>query len=174
MTILYSRRDFSVRLAALLPALGLAGADGISHPAEAIHQEVDFKASPERVYEALTDSKQFDKIVELSGAMKSGMLPPGENKPTQISRELGGTFALFGGHISGRQVELLPARRIVQAWRASSWAAGEYSIAHFGLVPQGSSTKIVFDHTGFPKGTAEGLASGWKTHYWQPLAKFLA
>jgi hypothetical protein len=41
-------------------------------------------------------------------------------------------------------------------------------------VEQGSGTKIVFDHTGFPKGKAEDLASGWKAHYWEPLAKLLA
>ena len=56
----------------------------------------------------------------------------------------------------------------------SYWAPGAYSIAKFELVEQGSGTKIVFDHTGFPKGTAETLASGWKAHYWGPLAKFLA
>ncbi len=31
-----------------------------------------------------------------------------------------------------------------------------------------------FDHTGFPKGHAETLASGWNAHYWEPLAKFFA
>jgi hypothetical protein len=38
---------------------------------------------------------------------------------------------------------------------------------------QGSDTKLVFDHTGFPKGDAEHLVEGWKTNYWQPLTKFL-
>jgi len=51
---------------------------------------------------------------------------------------------------------------------------GVYSIAKFELVEHGSGSKIVFDHTGFPKGAAEGLASGWKAHYWEPLAKVLA
>ena len=55
----------------------------------------------------------------------------------------------------------------------SYWDPGAYSIAKFELVEQGTGTKIVFDHTGFPKGDAETLASGWKAHYWEPLAKFL-
>ena len=38
----------------------------ISHTAESIHQEVVFKASRNRVYEALTDAKQFDHVVQLS------------------------------------------------------------------------------------------------------------
>ncbi len=143
----------------------------ISHTAESIHQEAVFKASRKRVYEALTDTKQFDQVVELSGVMQS-MHPV--DKPTEISREEGGAFSLFGGYITGRQVELVPNERIVQAWRTGGWAPGVYSIARFELVEQGSGSKIVFDHTGFPKGAAEHLASGWKAHYWEPLAKLLA
>lgn len=151
-----------------------AGAeDGISRTAESIHQEPVFKASRKRVYEALTETKQFDKIIELSGVMKSGMLPPGTNKPTEISREVGGAFALFGGFITGRQIELVPSERIVQAWREGSWEPGVYSIVKFDLVEQGSGTKIVFDHTGFP-GAGEHLAVGWKAHYWEPLEKLLS
>jgi len=152
-----------------------AGVDEeISHTAESIHQEAVFKASRKRVYEALTDTKQFNKVIELSGVMKSGMLSPGADKPTKISSEVGGAFVLFGGYITGRHVELVPNERIVQAWRTGGWASGVYSIAKFELVEQGSGTTIVFDHTGFPKGEAEHLASGWKVHYWEPLDKLLA
>ncbi len=149
-----------------------AGAeDEISHTAESIHQEAVFKASRKRVYEALTDAKQFDKVIQLSGVMQSMHLG---DKPAEISREVGGAFTLFGGYITGRHVELVANERIVQAWRTGSWAPGVYSIAKFELVEQGSGTKIVFDHTGFPKGEAEVLASGWKAHYWEPLEKLLA
>ena len=144
----------------------------ISRVAESIHQEPVFKASRKRVYEALTDAKQFEKVVQLSAAIKSGMVPPG--KPAEISTEAGGTFSLFGGYITGRHVELVPNERIVQAWRTGSWPPGVYSIAKFELVEQGSGTKIVLDHTGFPKGDAEHLAAGWKGNYWDPLEKFLA
>jgi len=149
-----------------------AGAeDGISHTADSIHQEPVFAANPTRVYEALTDPKQFTRVIQLSGALQAMHLP---DKPAQISREVGGAFALFGGYITGRHIELVPNVRVVQAWRAGDWPPGVYSIAKFELVEQGSGAKIVFDHTGFPKGDAEGLASGWRVHYWEPLAKVLA
>ncbi|HKW19500.1 MAG TPA: SRPBCC domain-containing protein [Terriglobales bacterium] len=141
----------------------------VSRSEESIHQEPFFKASPKRVYEALTDAKQFDKVIELSAAKKSM-----GDKPTKISSEEGGAFALFGGYITGRHVELVPNERIVQAWRVGSWEPGIYSIAKFALMEQGSGTRIVFDHTGFPKGLGEHLAAGWKTNYWEPLEKFLA
>jgi uncharacterized protein YndB with AHSA1/START domain len=149
-----------------------AGAEEeISRTEEAIHQEPVFKASRKRVYEALTDAKQFDKVIQLSGVMQAMHLA---DKPAEISREVGGTFALFGGYITGRHVELVPNERIVQAWRTGRWAPGVYSIAKFELVEQGGGTRIVFDHTGFPKGEAESLASGWKAHYWEPLDKLLS
>src|SRR5882672_5640530 len=146
--------------------------EGISHTAESIHQETVFKASRKRVYEALTDTKQFEKVTQLGAAMTSGMSLG--TKPTEISREVGGAFSIFSGHILGQHIELVPNERIVQAWRVADWDPGVYSIAKFELVEQGSGTKIVFDHTGFPVGRAEHLAEGWKGNYWEPLEKFLA
>ena len=146
-------------------------AEEISRAAESIHLEHVFKASRKRVYEALTDSKQFHSVVLLSAAVKSGMAQGGS---TEISREAGGAFSFFGGYISGRQIELVPNERIVQAWRTGSWGPGMYSIAKFELLEEGAGTKLVFDHTGFPTGDAEHLVAGWKTNYWEPIDKFLA
>ncbi|HLJ49554.1 MAG TPA: SRPBCC domain-containing protein [Bryobacteraceae bacterium] len=156
---------------AAIPLPAFAAGDDVSRTAESIHQERVFQASRNRIYDALTDARQFAKIVELSGAMRS--MPTG-TKAAEISREVGGAFAIFGGHIVGRQLELVPNQRIVQAWRVVDWKPGDYSIARFELAEQASQTKIIFDHQGFPQGTGEHLASGWEEHYWEPLRKFLA
>ncbi len=174
-----TRRQLIAGVAAAFGGLSMGAAMGwaeaeeeISHTAESIHQEPVFKASRKRVYEALTDAKQFDKVIQMSGAVKSGMAKA--PSPPEISREAGGAFSLFGGYVTGRHIELVPNERIVQAWRAGGWDPGIYSIARFELVEQGSGTKIVFDHTGFPKGDGEHLAAGWKMNYWEPLEKLLA
>lgn len=182
-----SRRRFSVCLASLFSGLaisetvygsgniretGYSGNDEISRTAEAIHQEVVFKASRSRIYEALTDTTQFDKVSRLSAAMQSGMASG--SKATEISREPGGAFTLFGGHIVGRHIELVPNERIVQAWRVVDWDPGVYSIAKFELTAQGSGTKLVFDHSAFPPGRGQHLADGWRMNYWEPLEKYLA
>ncbi len=175
-----SRRQMIAGAAAAFGGLALssvkaragAGAeDEISKTGEAIHQEVIFKASRKRVYETLTDAKQFDNVMQLSAAMKSGMALP--TAPTEISREVGGAFTVYGGHILGRQIELVPNERIVQAWRVVVWNPGVYSIAKFEFTEQGSRTKLVFDHTGFPDGQGQHLAEGWKSNYWEPLEKYL-
>lgn len=154
------------------PSVSAAVDDEISRTAESIHQEQVFEASPGRVYAALTDGQQFDQVAKLSVAMQSGMAPA--TKTTMISRVPGGAFSLFGGYITGRNVELVPNKRIVQAWRPISWAPGIYSIAKFEITEQGAGTKMVFDHTGFPHGTAQHLALGWHESYWNPLVLFLA
>jgi activator of HSP90 ATPase len=168
-----ARRKWLTGAAAAFSGLAWAGAgEEISHAAESIHQEPLFHASRKRVYEALLDTKQFAAVEHLSAAVRSGMALG--NKATQIDRQAGGTFAIYGGHIVGRHIELVPDTRIVQAWRVVDWDPGVYSIARFELVEQGSGTKIVFDHTGFPNGQAQHLAEGWKSNYWEPLEKYLS
>jgi activator of HSP90 ATPase len=174
-----TRRQIITGAALALGSFGLVStqafaeaAQEISHGEEAIHQEPVFKASRKRVYEALTDARQFQKVTLLSAAVQSGMAKG--NTPAEITAEAGGAFKLFNGFIVGRNLELIPNERIVQAWRVAYWPQGAWSLARFVLVEQGSDTKLVFDHTGFPKGDAGHLLEGWNGNYWEPLAKFLA
>lgn len=135
---------------------GSSGA-GDSAQGITIHQEVDLKASPQRVYEALLDPKQFSAF---SGS------------PAEIDGRVGGAFSLFGGHIVGRNVEVVQSKRVVQAWRVVTWPEGVYSIARFELTGRGSGTHLAFDHTGFPENERDHLAEGWQSHYWSPLEKY--
>jgi activator of HSP90 ATPase len=144
---------------------------GISHTASAIHQEPEFPAAPARVYAALLDPGQFDRIVELSGVLQAMHL---QSAGSRINAHLGGAFALFGGYITGRQLELVRNQRIVQAWRAASWPAGIHSVARFELQAHEAGCRIVFDHTGIPDDAAKSLAEGWQSHYWEPIRKLLA
>jgi activator of HSP90 ATPase len=158
----YSRRQI-VR-GSLAAIGGFALLHGQTHNAIAaagsIHQEEDFKAPPARIYQALLDSKQFT-------AFSGG-------RAAEIHAQAGATFSVFAGHIVGRNIEVVPNRRIVQAWRVVNWPEGLYSLARFELQPQGAGTRIVFDHSGFPPDEAEHLASGWQENYWKPLRKYLA
>ena len=173
-----TRREVSMGLVSILPVVGFvakaeavsqgasAAEDGVSRTCECIHQEVVIKASRARVYQTLTDAKQFGKVTDL--------VMPGSAASAAISPDVGGVFSLFNDHISGRHVEMIANERLVQAWRVKDWPPGVYSIVRFQLSDQGSDTKLVFDHTGFPQGKAEHLASGWKEHYWVPLQKYLS
>jgi uncharacterized protein YndB with AHSA1/START domain len=123
-----------------------------------IHQETKFSASPARVYKALVDPKQF---AEATGAPATG------------GATEGAAFSAFGGHITGRHLELVQDKRVVQAWRAKTWPEGVHSIVRFELQPDDAGTKLVFDHAGFPEDQKEHLASGWHAMYWEKIAKHL-
>ena len=144
----------------LIVILGLNGLPIVSAQSDksiTIHQEIEFNATPQQLYEALLESRQF---TEFSG------------RPAEINREVGGAFSLFKGHIVGRNLELISNERIVQAWRVVTWPEGAYSIVRFDLKPQGSGTRLVFDHIGFPEGLHDHLAAGWEENYWSLLKKY--
>ena len=128
--------------------------------ANPIHQEVVFQSNPQRIYEALMDAKQHS-------AFSGGA-------PAEISRDVGGAWSAFGGHIFGRNLELVPNRRIVQGWRSRDWPEGVYSVVRFELKPEGSGTRVILDQAGFPEGGAAHLSDGWNNMYWEPLRKYLA
>jgi len=124
----------------------------------AIQQTVTIMCSPEDVYTALTSGREFGKA---TGA------------PAEIEAGVGGAFSCFGGQITGRQLELQRNRRIVQAWRASPWPEGVYSVVKIDIKKSGGSTTVELEHTGFPEDAAEHLEGGWRKMYWEPLKSFL-
>ena len=125
-----------------------------------IHQEVVIKAGAQRIYETLTNARKFSEFTGGAAA--------------EIDLNLGGAFSCFGGMISGRNIELVPNRRIVQAWRAGIWPEGVYSIVRFELETQGIDTKVTVDQSGFPESNREHLESGWYKMYWDPIKAYLA
>lgn len=132
-------------------------ASGMRKPRDhrtSLHQEIDLKAPAAAVEARLLGSKEFSAFTRLAATID----------PTE-----GGAFSLFGGLIVGRNVEIVPATRIVQAWRPSHWEPGDYSVVRFALKAHGESTTVVLDHTGFPEGDYDHLFSGWQAHYWGPL-----
>jgi uncharacterized protein YndB with AHSA1/START domain len=123
-----------------------------------LHQEVTFAASPAKVYRALMDSGEHARF---TGA------------PAQISGDVGGAFSAYGGKVHGRNVEVVPNTRIVQAWRPADWPEGVYTIARFELRGEGDKTHLVFDQDGIPNEALEHLDGGWARMYWEPLRKYL-
>jgi activator of HSP90 ATPase len=130
-----------------------------------IHQVVNLKADPQKVYELLLSSKQFSACTKKSFDNFSA-------NSAEIDAIPGGRFSVFDGHIIGRVLELVPNQRIVEAWRVVDWPPGVYSIARFELKAAGSGTEVTFDHIGFPEGLKEHLSIGWQQHYWDAMAKY--
>jgi uncharacterized protein YndB with AHSA1/START domain len=124
-----------------------------------IHQEIDIDASPAAVYGLLTSSADFAKMTGGEAA--------------SISTDAGGAVSLFEGGISARNIELVPGKRVVQAWRSQAWPEGVYSVVRFELTPSGKGTKVVFDQAGHPDEAQKMLEGGWHQMYWQPMNAML-
>jgi uncharacterized protein YndB with AHSA1/START domain len=129
-----------------------------------IHQETLIAAPPQQVFELLTSGSLFSAA--------TGM-------PAEITDREGDFFSLFDGRVEGRQIELVPGQRVVQAWRfgtahPSAWAPGVYSTVCFALEPAGDGTRLVIDHAGIPAEWIEHISQGYPTFYQDPIAKFFA
>lgn len=125
----------------------------------AIHQQVHLKGTPKDIYDLLLNSARFQ-------AMSGG-------RSAHISPHEGGEISLFGGDIEGRNIELVPNRRIVQVWRVCNWPAGIYSIIRFELDADGIGTRMTFDQHGHPKSAQADLEAGWARMYWEPMNQSL-
>jgi uncharacterized protein YndB with AHSA1/START domain len=129
-----------------------------------IHREALVAAPPQQVFELLTSGSQFSTA--------TGM-------PAEITAREGDPFSIFGGRVEGRQIELVPGQRVVQAWRfggahPSPWAPGVYSTVRFALEPSGAGTRLVIDHAGIPSEWVEHISVGYPAFYEEPIGKFFA
>lgn len=124
-----------------------------------IHQELQFNAPTEQVFELLINAEKFASLTSAEALIESKM---------------GGQFSIFGGMIKGMTIELVQNELIVQAWRPENWTKGVYSIARFEFQKiSNHSTKLIFDHSGFPTEFKHHLSEGWKQRYWAPMRKLL-
>lgn len=124
-----------------------------------VHHEVEFSVPPRDVYDAYLDSRRHARFT---------------GQAARLSRREGGSFTAGDSYISGYNVELVPARRIVQAWRASEWPEGAYSILRLELKPKGKGTQLIVDHVGIPEKFRDGVDKGWYEFYWEPMQKYFA
>lgn len=116
------------------------------------------KAMPEQVYDVLMDS---DAHTELTGA-KAVMSP-----------DVGGAFTAYDGYITGKNLELVKSRRIVQEWRGdeTDWPKEQMSKVTYQLKTVEGGTQLDFSQEGIPDSQFAAIAKGWDDFYWQPLIK---
>jgi len=146
------RRFVGAAVALCITDSGIAAS--LSASDASIKREVEFKASADSVYSVLVEEARFGAMTGVAASIEP--------------RE-GGAFALFAGRVTGRNIELLQNRRIVQAWRLAMWPAGRYSIVRFELVPNSSGTRMLFEQTGLPTGREERQLAGWTEYYFNPM-----
>jgi uncharacterized protein YndB with AHSA1/START domain len=124
-----------------------------------IKQRVKFKADPATIYDLLADSRKHSAFT---------------GKPATISEKVGGPFSLNENDVTGINVDLVPGRRIVQAWRHRRFPEGIFSMAAFTLkaTPDGG-TELVLTHRGVPKDLIPETEEAWRSQYWSRMKDYL-
>jgi uncharacterized protein YndB with AHSA1/START domain len=120
-----------------------------------IKQKVRLKAAPETIYGVLADSKRRSALT---------------GRKAIISSKVGGTFSTDDGRVTGVNVDLVPAKRLVQAWRRDDFPEGAFSMAAIVLSPSaGGGTELVLTHRGVPKHLIPETEEYWRRTYWDRL-----
>ena len=127
---------------------------------KSFEQDIKIKGTPHEIYEVFMDAKKHSKLTE---------------SKAKVSREIGGSFSIFEGALSGKNVELIQDKKIVQTWRSEgeNWPKGYYSTITLVLEPDDKETLIKFTHVDIPEASYESVKEGWDTYYWEPLKEML-
>ncbi len=125
-----------------------------------IEQTVFFEATPEEVYDALLDPKKHS---EFTGS------------PAATNAKKGATFTAWEGYISGKNLELVKGRRIVQDWRTTEFPDGyPFSRLELTLTAKKGGTELEMVHSKVPADQVAEYTGGWKSAYWDPLKDYFA
>src|SRR5271155_2205475 len=117
-------------------------------------------ASPEAVYDAWLDSRAHSAMTG-AGA--------------KVHKRVGGAHTAWDGYITGRTIELIPGKRIVQSWRTTQFTSVDPdSTITVELAPTKTGTQLTLGHTGVPDGQTSYENGGWRNFYFAPMKAYFA
>jgi uncharacterized protein YndB with AHSA1/START domain len=110
---------------------------------------------PDIVYQALTNAATIQ-------------LWTGE--PAVMSTEPGSEFSLWDGSITGRNLEFVENKKIVQQWDFDGQE--EESIVAITLHPHKQGTSVELRHSNIPDDAYDDITEGWSHTYFRELGMF--
>jgi activator of HSP90 ATPase len=94
--------------------------------------------------------------------------------PVTISRIAGTKFRAFGGMISGKTLQVVPKRLIIQSWRGKDWKPEDLdSTLIISFLPDKEGGRIELIHVNVPEYDYEDVNKGWENYYWKPWREYL-
>ena len=91
-----------------------------------------------------------------------------------ISAKQGTSFELWDGYITGKNLQLVKDRLIVQAWRGSDWNDNDADSTFMLLLEKKDDDVLIhMTHANIPDEFVKDIKKGWTTHYWKPWQKYL-
>ena len=93
----------------------------------------------------------------------------------KIQNKEGTKFSAWDSYITGKNLQLVKNKLIVQSWRESDWSKSDIDstfILSFGQ--KGKDGIINMVHVNVPDKRAGGIKKGWNTYYWDLWKKYFA
>ena len=124
-------------------------------------QQIVFKnEKPEILYDMFLNAKHHAAITG-GGVAK-------------ITAKEGSVFSVYDNYITGKNLQLVKGKLIVQSWFAADWNEGESDSTFILLFEQkGRDTIISMTHANVPDEHVAGIKKGWTDFYWKPWKKHL-
>jgi activator of HSP90 ATPase len=90
--------------------------------------------------------------------------------PAIMSEEPGSEFSLWEGDISGKNLEFVRDRKVVQEWYFDDQQ--EKSIVTITIQPDNEDSQVTVEHTNIPDKDFTDIAEGWREYYIGAIISF--
>ena len=90
--------------------------------------------------------------------------------PAEMSTEPGSEFSLWEGDITGRNIEFVQDKKLVQEWYFGEQP--EKSIVTISIFPDKDNSSVTVEHTNIPDEDFDSIAEGWREYYIGAIISF--
>jgi activator of HSP90 ATPase len=90
--------------------------------------------------------------------------------PAEMSTEPGSEFSLWEGDITGKNIEFVQDRKMVQEWYFGDQAVE--SIVTISILPDKDNSSVTVEHTNIPDDEYDNIAEGWRDYYIGAIISF--
>ena len=90
--------------------------------------------------------------------------------PAQMSTEPGSDFSLWEGDITGRNIEFVQDKKVVQEWYFGDQP--EKSIVTITITSDRENSEVTVEHTNIPDEEFINIAEGWREYYIGAIINF--
>ena len=116
-----------------------------------------FPVSVEKIYSAWLNG---DEHTAMTGGTAKG------------EAKTGSKFSAWDGYISGKNLELIPNKKIVQVWRTTEFKeSDDDSLVEITFKDTNGGCEITLTHSKIPEGQPD-YKQGWIEYYFEPMKEY--
>jgi len=116
-----------------------------------------FSIDPITIYNAWLDSKEHSNMT---------------GSEAICSNQEGGEFSAWEGYITGKNIQIIQNKKIVQSWRTSDFRDNdENSELIIDIQEREEGCELLLTHKNIPEGQPD-YKQGWIDHYFNPMKEY--